>query len=279
MNTSITIFGLGIIGSRSADCLSSKNFNVRTWNRTAKDREDSFSSPSEAAEGAGFLAFYLKDGIAVREVFSAIRDTLTAEQTILNHSTIDLEATRWLEAQCLEIGCRFLDAPFTGSKVAAGNGALVYYVGGDLETLEHARPVLEATSKEIKHLGPVGSATVVKIATNLISASTVQALSEALAIATHHGISADVFTESVASNACGSMLSNMKLPTMAVGDYETHFSLENMLKDSRFALQLAKDAGIATPGIEATSRAMESQCKKGDAQLDFSALFKACEGQ
>jgi len=279
MSTSIAVFGLGIIGSRSADCLSSKSFKVHTWNRTTKDRKDTCPTASAAAEGADFLAFYLKDGIAIREVFSAVRDTLTAQQTILNHSTIDLETTKWLESQCLEIGCRFLDAPFTGSKVAAGNGALVYYVGGDLETLEHARPVLEATSKEIKHLGPVGSATVVKIATNLISASTVQALSEALAIATHHGIPADVFTESVASNACGSMLSNMKLPTMAAGDYETHFSLENMLKDSRFAIQLAKDAGIATPGIEATSQAMESQCKKGDAQLDFSALFKAYEGQ
>ncbi|MGB0775834.1 MAG: NAD-binding protein, partial [Akkermansiaceae bacterium] len=75
--------------------------------------------------------------------------------------------------------------------------------------------------------------------------------------------------------ACGSALAQMKLPTMAEGNYDTHFSLENMLKDSRFALQLAEEAGIETPGIKTTSEAMEKRCKNGDGQLDFSALFKA----
>jgi len=279
MNYKISVLGLGIIGSRCADCLHQENHTIRTWNRTAKDRADSASSAVESVKDAGFIALYLKDGIAVREVFSAIKATLNPSQILLNHSTIDLDTTRWLAEQCQEIGCGFLDAPFTGSKVAAANGALVYYIGGDAQTLEKSRAVLEATSKEIKHLGPVGSATIIKIATNLISASTVQALSEALAITTAHGISSDVLTDAVSSNACGSVLAAMKLPTMAAGDFDTHFSLENMLKDSRFAIQLAKDAGLHTPGIQATSDAMAAGCKKGDAQLDFSALFKAYQPQ
>ncbi|MBK1829700.1 NAD(P)-dependent oxidoreductase [Verrucomicrobiaceae bacterium R5-34] len=274
-DTTIAVFGLGIIGSRSADQLKQHGFSVKTWNRSPKDREDSVSSPQEAATGADFLAFYLKDGQAMREVFGAIQDTLQPKQTVLNHSTIDLETTQWLAAQCEEIGCRFLDCPFTGSKVAAGQGQLVYFVGGDQAVLDHSRQVLEATSKEIKLIGPVGSATVIKIATNLISASTVQALSEALAITTANGIQPEVLTESVASNVCGSILAAMKLPTMASGDFDTHFSLENMLKDSRFALELADRAGIETPGIAATSAAMEDGCKKGNASLDFSALYKA----
>ena len=279
MNYKVSVLGLGIIGSRCADCLHEENHIVRTWNRTAKKRPDSSASAAEAVKEADFIAFYLKDGIAVREVFSTIKATLNPSQILLNHSTIDLDTTRWLAEQCQEIGCGFLDAPFTGSKVAAGNGALVYYIGGDAHTLEKSRAVLGATSKEVKHLGPVGSATIIKIATNLISASTVQALSEALAISTAHGIGADVLADAVASNACGSVLAAMKLPTMAAGDFDTHFSLENMLKDSRFAIQLAEEAGLHTPGIQATSDAMKSGCKKGDAQLDFSALFKAYEPQ
>ncbi len=279
MNHQITVLGLGIIGSRCADCLSQKNHTVRTWNRTPKGRADSAPSAIEAVKDADFIALYLKDGIAVREVFSTIKETLTPGQTILNHSTIDLDTTRWLAGQCQEIGCDFLDSPFTGSKVAAANGALVYYVGGDAKTLEKSREILEVTSKEIKHLGPVGAATIIKIATNLISASTVQALSEALAITTAYDISPDVLTDAVASNACSSMLSTMKLPTMAAGDFDTHFSLENMLKDSRFAIQLADNVGLHTPGIQATSDAMAAGCKKGDAQLDFSALFKAYQRQ
>lgn len=279
MPTTIAVLGLGIIGSRSADCLQHAGYHVQTWNRTAKDRSDWASSPAKAIDGAEFIALYLKDGTAVREVFAAFRKSIRPGQTLLNHSTIDLDTTRWLASQCTEMGCDFLDAPFTGSKVAAGNGALVYYVGGELEVLEKSRATLEVTSKEIKHLGPIGSATVIKIATNLVSASTLQALSEALAITQAYGVSAEVLTDAVASNACGSALAEMKLPTMAAGDYETHFSLENMLKDSRFAISLAEDANLVTPGINATAKAMAAGCKKGDGQLDFSALFKAYQSQ
>lgn len=279
MSTSIAILGLGIIGSRCANQLVQANYNVRTWNRTPKNRSDESPLAKEAVQGTSFVALYLKDGIAVREVFDSIRESLTAQQTILNHSTIDLDTTRWLAEQCEIIGCAFLDCPFTGSKAAAGQGALVYYIGGDLATLEHSRKPLEVTSKEIKHLGPVGSATIIKLATNLISASTVQALSEALAITTAHGVAADVLTDAVASNASGSVLAAMKLPTMAKGDFDTHFSLENMLKDSQFVIQLAEEAGLNTPGILATAEAMAAGCKKGDAQLDFSALFKAYQSQ
>lgn len=275
MNSQVAVLGLGIIGSRSADQLIKANYVVRTWNRTPKNRRDSTTAPAEAAKDADFIALYLKSGIAVREVFEKIRQTLTPKQTILNHSTVDLDTTRWLDEQCRQIGCSFLDAPFTGSKVAAANGALVYYVGGDAEVLEKSRPVLEATSKEIKHMGPVGSATIIKIATNLISASTVQALSEALAITTAHDVAPEILTDAIASNACGSVLAAMKLPTMSNGDFDPHFSLENMLKDSRYALQLAQEYGLNTPGIQTTSEAMAAGCKKGNDQLDFSALYKA----
>ncbi len=271
----IAVYGLGIIGSRCADLLSEADYTVRTWNRTAKPRDDSFSDPGTTASGAQFLSFYLKDGIALREVFTAIKTQLQPEQIVMNHSTVDLESTEWLASQCAEIGCRFLDAPFTGSREAAAQGALVYYVGGEVSVLDHVRSVLEVSSKEIKHLGPVGSATVVKIGTNLISASTVQALAEALAITKAHGITPETFTDAVASNASGSVLASMKLPAMAAGNYDTHFSMENMLKDSQFALQLASKAGLDTPGIRTTSEAMTEQCKKGNAHLDFSALFKA----
>lgn len=274
---SVAIYGLGIIGSRCADQLIGNGNTVQTWNRTPKPREDSFPDPASAAKGADFLCFYLKDGVALREVFTSLKKHLKSEQTILNHSTVDLESTQWLAEQCAEIGCAFLDAPFTGSKDAAAQGALVYYVGGDAQTLQKSRSLLEVTSKEIKHLGPVGSATVVKIGTNLISASTVQALAEALAITKAHGIDPEIFTQAVTSNASGSLLAQMKLPTMASGNYDTHFSMENMLKDSRFALQLADTAGLDTPGIRSTSEAMEKQCQQGHEHLDFSALFKAYE--
>ncbi len=126
-------------------------------------------------------------------------------------------------------------------------------------------------------MGKVGNATVIKVATNLISASTVQALSESLAIAMAHGISSESFISAVGGNACGSPLAAMKLPSMAAGEFETHFSLENMLKDAKFAMQLAVNANLTTPGIATTAGVMEKLCENGSAKLDYSALYKQFE--
>lgn len=269
----ISVFGLGIIGSRSADNLAKAGYEVTTWNRTPKDRADSVATPAEASASTT-LCFYLKDGVACRETFEAMRAELTSEHTLINHSTVDLDTTQWLAAQCSEIGMQFLDCPFTGSKDAAQAGALVYYAGGDEALIETLRPVLEVTSKEIIRLGDIGAATIVKVATNLISASTVQALSEGMAIANAHGVTPETFIPAVLSNACGSPLAALKLPTMATGEYDTHFSLDNMRKDSVFALELAAQAKLETPGIKATNTTMTQLCDAGHADLDYSALYK-----
>src|SRR5258707_13612582 len=78
---------------------------------------------------------------------------------------------------------RFVEAPFTGSKTAAEKGELVYYVCGNDAALRDARPILEASSKEIIEIGPtIGQASAIKIATNMITAESVQASAEALAL-------------------------------------------------------------------------------------------------
>ena len=72
----------------------------------------------------------------------------------------------------------------------------------------------------------------------------------------------------------GSPLTAMKFPTMLAGNYETHFSLSNMGKDSRYMLALAEAAGLETPGIAAVSRRMAELCEAGLGNLDYSALAK-----
>lgn len=277
LETKISVIGMGIIGSRCADNLSKSGMDVRTWNRTPKARVDGVDDVAESVLGSEIVAFYLKDGIACREVFEQIRLNLIGVDVLINHSTIDLETTHWLAAECEALSCAFLDCPFTGSKMAAENGELVYYAGGDENLIEKYRELLEVTAKEIIPVGKVGNATVIKVATNLISASTVQALSESFAIASAYGIPAESFISAVSGNACGSALAAMKLPTMVEGDYETHFSLDNMLKDANIAMTLAKSAALRTPGIEATAGVMQGLCDNGSAGLDYSALYRQFE--
>lgn len=268
------VLGLGIIGSRACARLKDAGWQVACWNRTAKGLDGETETPAEAVAGAEVISIYLKDSPAVREVFGKIADTLVAGQIVLNHATLDLDTTLWLDEQCKARGCRFLDTPFTGSKVASAGGQLIYYLGGDAGLAAEVKDYLEITGKGTLYCGAVGTATVVKLTTNLISACSVQAMAESLAIATHHGITPECLIEAVSLNACASVLASMKMPTMAAGDYETHFSLANMGKDSRYMLALAESAGLETPAIAAVSKRMESLSAAGLGDLDYSAVAK-----
>jgi 3-hydroxyisobutyrate dehydrogenase/glyoxylate/succinic semialdehyde reductase len=268
------VLGLGIIGSRAASRLADAGWEVACWNRTPKGLPGEAATPEEAVSGAAVVSIYLKDVPALRAVFGRIASFLTPGQVLLNHATLDLETTLWLDSMCRDRGCRFLDTPFTGSKLASASGQLFYYTGGDESLAGEMKPFLDVTSRGQLHCGAVGTATVLKLATNLISACTVQALAEALAIATRHGVAADCLIQAVSENASGSVLAGMKLPMMAAGDYETHFSLSNMEKDSRYMLSLAESAGLHTPAIGAVSKRMGELSDAGLGDLDFSALAK-----
>ena len=208
------VLGLGIIGSRACSRLHDAGWQVTCWNRTPKDVAGETATPEAAIEGASVISIYLKDAPAVRGIVGRLESFLKPGQIVLNHSTVDLETTKWLNETCIARGCRFLDTPFTGSKVASANGQLLYYTGGDPELAKVMEPYLNVTSRGQLHCGDVGAATVVKLATNLISACTVQALAESLAIATRHGVSADCLIAAVAENASASVLAGMKLPMM-----------------------------------------------------------------
>ena len=208
----------------------------------------------------------------MREIFSAIQADLTATHVLLNHSTIDLATTLWLADQCKAAGCTFIDAPFTGSKLAAADGKLMYYLACDEEHIAHAEEILAPTASAVIRMGKIGNATIIKLATNLIAACNIQALAEAQAISLAHGISADSFANAITHHGTTSALVKMKLPGMLRGDFDTHFSLDNMRKDSLYAITLAREAGLEVPCIHTVSTRMTELCKSGLADVDYTAL-------
>ena len=95
-------------------------------------------------------------------------------------------------------------------------------------------------------------------------------MSEALVIAKRHGVKPEVFTEAAIKNGSGSPLMAMKYPGMLAGDFEPHFTMANMWKDSCYALALAESAGVELPAIAAVSARMGEMCDQGSADEDFS---------
>lgn len=268
------IIGLGIIGSRVAANLRTAGFQVYVWNRTPKPTPNFLGSPAEIAGLCDTIQLFVADAAALFEVMDALGNVLSARHTIICSATVGPDATLEAAGMAQACGAKFLDAPFTGSKAAAEKGGLVYYIGGDDETFLRAEPVLKPASQAIVRIGEIGQAATIKVVTNMLAAATVQTLAEACALVKRSGIELSVLSDALERHGVRSGVIDMKLPKMAAGDYDTHFSVKHMFKDVQLGLQTARRLGIAIPATAATAEALSDAIRSGWADLDFSALAK-----
>jgi len=271
------VIGLGLIGSRVVGCLRKANFQVWLWNRSPRPEPNFLSSPAEVAESAKTIQIFVADGPALLSILRDLAPSLTPEHIVMNHATVSPRETLEAEAIVTARHASFLDAPFTGSRDAASEGQLVYYIGGRPEVLAAARHVLEASSKSILEIGEVGQASVVKIATNLIAATAVEALAEAHALLHAHGIELRKLSVAMESHAARSGVSDMKIPCMLSGDFEPRFSLKNMFKDIQLALGLAAEKQIELPAASAFAGSAMAGMQRGWAESDFSVISRLYE--
>src|SRR5204862_8315076 len=135
-----------------------------------------------------YIPIFVSDDDALLQTVEQLSEKLTPRHLILAHSTVAPDSMRAAAETVERRGARFVEACFTGSRGAAEKGELVYYVGGTDEALRQGRPILQASSKEIVHVGPVGHASAIKVATNMITAATIQASAEALALVQAQGL-------------------------------------------------------------------------------------------
>lgn len=231
----VGVFGLGIIGAAWAANLVADRHVVRGWNRTPRDLHYYTPDAQAAAAASDLIIIVVADPAAVQAVLDQILPALRPGQIVVQCSTIDAASSVEFARQVEATGASFLEAPFTGSKPAAENRKTVFYTGGDPAVLERARPVLAPLSRAILHLGPVGSASTVKLALNINIALAAQALCEALAFARAGGINDTEFFNALRLNAAWSGLAELKEPKLKAADYAPQFSIKHMAKDLKLA--------------------------------------------
>jgi len=270
----IGVIGLGIIGRGVTANLRCKGFQVFVWNRTPRPVPNFVGSPAELAEICDYIQIFVSDDEALLQTAHQLSEKLAPRHIVIAHSTVAPDSMR-AAAEIVEgRGARFIEAPFTGSKIAAEEGELVFYVAGDETTLQEARPILEASSKEIMKIGELGQATAVKIATNMVTAASVQATAEALGLIQALGLPLEKFVEAMKGNASHSTTLAMKMPKMIKRDFEPHFSIKHMLKDMQIANQLGL-SNYLDLGVTAAARdQLLEQMQWGYGDDDFSAVAR-----
>lgn len=274
MRKNVGVIGLGIIGTRVAAHLREKGFHVFVWNRTLRRVPNFVGTPAEIAEMCDCLQIFVSDDDALLEVTNQLTSALAPRHIVLAHSTVSPHSMRAAAEIVERRGARFIEAPFTGSKVAAEKGELLYYVAGDDAALREARPILEASSKEIMVIGEIGQATAVKIATNMVTAASVQAAAEALALVQTVGLPLEKLVEAMRGNASHSATLAMKLPKMIEANFEPHFSLKHMLKDMQIASRLGLSHYLELAVTGATRERLLEQMQRGYGDDDYSAVAR-----
>ena len=273
-HTNIGVIGLGIIGRGIAAHLRHKGFSVFVWNRSPRPVPNFVASPGELAELCNYVQIFVSDDEALLQTAEQLSEKLTARHAVFAHSTVAPDSMRAAAEIVERRGARFVEACFTGSKGAAEKGELVYYVGGTDEAVREGRRILEASSKEMLHIGSVGQASAIKVATNMITAASIQASAEALALVQAEGLPFEKFVEAMRVNASYSGTLAMKLPKMIARDFAPHFSVKHMLKDMQIANQIALSHYLDFGVTAAARNQLFEQMQWGHGDNDYSAVLR-----
>lgn len=284
--STIAYFGLGVMGQGMVQNLTRAGHTVKAWTRSGTagmpqevlDAITVCATPQEALPGADFVMYCLSDDAAVDDlVFGTyhIASDIEPSSIVIDLSTIDPTTTAREVAAMSERGIAFLDAPVFGSRGEAQAGGLWIVVGGNKEIFEKAKTVLEPISETLHYMGPNGMGTSMKLVGNLLVASQLEALGEALVMAKKAGLNLD--------DVIGVLdVTDFKTPIYSgVGrgvrqdDYSVNFSLKLMLKDANLIAGFADRLGAPIPATTATREQIRQAVEDGYGELNASALLKS----
>ncbi|MFZ0687684.1 MAG: NAD(P)-dependent oxidoreductase [Terriglobales bacterium] len=279
----VAFLGLGIMGRSMAANLVKAGHEVAVWNRTAgKDVEGArtASSPADAATGAEVAWMCVSDTKAVETVLfgaSGAAEVLAAGSIIADSSTISPSATRRFAERMKAKGVEYVDAPMTGSKIAAAAGSLIFMVGGDEATLARLKPLFEAMGKQVFHMGETGKGQATKLVMNLQIALIYEGFAEALTLGAKLGVDVEKLLPLVQASMVRSGVVDYKAPFILQRDFSPNFPLRLMLKDIRLALDAARESRVRLPGLEAVEEVYDVAAEEGHQDLDYAATLTLLE--
>jgi 3-hydroxyisobutyrate dehydrogenase len=286
---SVALLGLGTMGAGMAANLLKAGFALTVYNRSrakaevfAQQGARIAETPADAAGGAAVVVSMVADDAASRGVWLGQAGALAAGEegaVLVECSTLSPAWVAELAHAAGARGLELLDAPVTGSRAQAAAGQLSFLVGGSTDALAKAEPVLQAMSKEIVHLGPVGSGATMKLVNNFLCGVQIASLAEGIVWLERSGLDRDHAIELLKRGAPGSPLLAALSARMTSREYAVNFHLKLMSKDLQYAYEAA-----AKDGVELTTAAnarilFEQAVAQGYGDQDMSAVVEPLREQ
>jgi 3-hydroxyisobutyrate dehydrogenase/2-hydroxy-3-oxopropionate reductase len=287
----VGLVGAGRMGSAMARAIRAAGHDVVVWNRTRAVADQladelggrAVARPADVAAAADVAISMLADGDAVDAVYGGPEGLIAGARpgsVLVDSSTVPPAVLRGHERAIRKRGAGVLDAPVSGSVILAEKGSLTLMIGGEVEDLARARPVLEAYGSTIFHLGPVGSGAAMKLAVNTVIFGLNQALAESLVLAERAGIPRDRAYDVLAASAVGAPFVGYKRAAFLDPDgTPVAFAADLAAKDLRLIAELAAAVDISMPQATTNLAVIDAVIASGDGERDFSAVATHLRGR
>jgi 3-hydroxyisobutyrate dehydrogenase-like beta-hydroxyacid dehydrogenase len=284
--------GLGVMGAPICRNLAAKSGqDLRAFDsdlEALSQMDEAGVTPAESirdvAEHADIVFLSLPGGPQVNAVCLGAGSLLTHLKPgglVVDLSTTPVNLARDLHERFAARGIEFADAPVARTRQAAVDGTLSVMVGASVGVFARLKPLLECVASEITHCGGPGAGQAMKVVNNMVLFQNVVALAEALALIRHAGVDPDLAFEVLSKGSADSFaLRNHGMNAMLKGEYpERAFSCEYALKDIRYALRLAEEAGVFLHGADNAKEMIKKAIRAGHGKEYFPALAKIVGGK
>jgi 3-hydroxyisobutyrate dehydrogenase len=280
----IGFIGLGHMGGHMVPRLMQTGYHLTVYDRTREKAQaiagaTVAETPKDAAAQSEVIISIVTDDAALDEVMLGPGGALAgthAGSRIIDMSTVSPGASRRLFQAARAKGVAMLDAAVSGSVPQVEQGSLVIFVGGEQETYQRSRPILDILGQTSFYMGPSGMGTTMKLVVNTLLGLGMQALAEAIALGEKAGLSKDVLLDVLGQTAVLTTGQKSKLANVKHGQYPTQFALSLQHKDLRLILSEADEVSVPMPATAAALQMYTAALAKGMDE-DFSILIKFME--
>ncbi len=284
----VSFIGLGVMGGAIARHIGNASHDLTVYNRS-EARLSKWQaanpglatrvaeSPADAAEGADIVITCVGNDDDLADVVLGPHGVFTALRkggVYVDHTTVSARIARQIAVEARDLLIHCVDAPMTGSQIGAENGTLTLMCGGRPDAIEAARPVMEAYSSRIVHVGKAGAGQTAKMANQICIAGIVASLAEAVRFAQASHLDMDKVYEAISGGAAQSWQMDNRWHTMARDDFDFGFAIDWMRKDLGLAMDEGRGLGVSLPITALVNQFYADVQAIGGGRQDTSALIR-----
>lgn len=235
------------------------------------------TTPSELFGTCEIVIVMLLDEAAIDDALgrsSGRLSELVRDRTVVNMSTVAPAYSAALEADIRSAGGSYVEAPVSGSRMPAEQGALVAMAAGELTAVERVTPLLRPMCSEVIRCGPVPAGATMKLAVNTFLIALVTGLAEAFHFGQRYGLDLSLLRHVLDAGQMSSPISRVKTAKLHDQDLSPQASISNVLMNCQLIVDAASTAGIASPLLDVCRSLYSDGVRRGDSDIDMIGILQ-----